>query len=228
MNQSFKYAIAASAIAVLTACGGGGDDAPEVSSTTFNINAAIRAATISGQNVNFGITASNGCTGSGVYGVSPANTTATFEGRTALVSTSVLNINYTNCTPAVISNTTTTYYDTNYLPLGSTGDSYLVYTGTINIPTSVKVGDVGVIANAIRYSDSTKAVRTGTAQLSYIVEAESSNTALITVSKKTYNSSNELETTQLTKYRIDASNTLTLMSLSVQYANGVNVVFTRR
>lgn len=223
-----KIAVFAASVAILTACGGGGDDAPTptTSDTTYNLDAALKSITASGQTVNFEITASNGCVGSGVYGVSPANRSTTFEGRSALEATSVLNISYTNCTPATFSQTTTTYYDSNYLPLGSIGNYYTVYT--LNVPTSVKVGDVGVIGNGVRYTDSTKTVRNGSVQLSYIVEPESASTAFITVATKVYNASNTLETTQLTKYRINTANSLSLESLTIQYANGVNVVFTRR
>lgn len=229
MLKALKHLFVTVSVALLAACGGGGggSSGPATSTLTFNVGSALQAITASGQTANFSVSASNGCTGSGSYAVGAPTTSTTFEGNAALSSVSMLNISYANCTPATISNTVTNYYNSNYAPLGASGDSYLVYTGAFNVPSTAKVGDVGIIGNAIRYSNSTKTTRTGTAQLSYVVEADSDTTAMITVATKAYNSSNTLETTQLTKYRINASNTLTLVSLTIQYANGTNVVFTR-
>ena len=229
MKTKLNYMLAATAVAVLAACGGGGGGgSTQVASTlTFNVGSALQAITAAGQNATFSVSASNGCTGSGSYAVSAPNTSTTFEGNAALSSVSMLNINYTNCTPATISNTVTNYYNSNYAPLGASGDSYVGYTGAFNVPSAAKVGDVGIIGNAVRYSNSSKTSQTGTAKLSYIVEADTESTAMITVATKAYNSSNTLETTQLTKYRINSSNTLSLVSLTIQYANGTNVVFTR-
>lgn len=230
MKSAIKYTLAATAVAVLTACGGGGgggSSGPVASTLTFNVSSAIRSLTASGQSATFSVSASNGCTGSGSYTVGAANTSTTFESQSALSSTAMLNINYTNCTPATISSTTTNYTDTNYVPLGVSGDKYLVYSGGFNVPSTARVGDVGIIGNALRYTNSSKTTQDGTAQVSYVVEADTESTAMITVSTKAYNSSNSLESTQLTKYRINSSNTMSLVSITIQYANGVNVVFTR-
>ena len=228
MKASIKYTLAATAFAVLSACGGGGGGIAQTASTlTFNVGLALRAITAAGQNATFTVSQNNGCAGSGSYTVSAPTTSTTFEGNAALSSFSMLNINFTNCTPATISNTVTNYYNSNYVPLGASGDSYLVYTGTFNVPSTAKVGDVGIIGNAVRYSNSFKTTQTGTAQLSYVVEADTETTAMITVATKVNNSSNALEATQLTKYRINSANTLALVSLTIQYADGTNVVFTR-
>lgn len=228
MKAAIKYTLAAAALSLLAACGGGGGSSGPVASTqTFNISSAIRSLTASGQNATFSVSASNGCTGSGSYTVGAATTSTTFENQPALSSTAMLNINYTNCSPATISSTTTNYTDTNYVPLGVSGDRYLVYTGGFNVPSTARVGDVGIVGNAIRYTNSSKTTQDGTAQVSYVVEADTDSTAMITVATKAYNSSNSLESTQLTKYRINSSNAMSLVSITIQYANGVNLVLTR-
>lgn len=232
MKNTIKYTLAASAVALLAACGGGGGGGggttgPVASNLTFNASSAIRSLTAAGQNATFSVSSSNGCTGSGSYAVGAATTSTTFESQSALSSTSMLNINYTNCSPATISSTTTGYTDINYVPLGVSGDKYIVYTGGFNAPSTARVGDVGIIGNALRYTNSSKTTQDGTAQLSYVVEADTESTALITVATKTYNISNSLESTQLTKYRINSSNTMALVSITIQYANGVNIVLTR-
>lgn len=229
-----KLVIFALAAALLTACGGGGggggagSSGPVASKLTFDASSGVRSLTASGQSATFSVSSSNGCTGSASYAVSAANTSTTFEGQPALSSTAMLNINYTNCIPSIISSTTTGFYTvTNYIPLGASGDKYLLYSDGFNVPSAVKVGDVGIFGNALRYTNSTKTTADGSAQLSYVVEADTENTAFITIATKGYNASNVLELTQLTKYRINSANALSLISINIQYANGVNVVLSR-
>jgi hypothetical protein len=240
MKIAIKYTLVMSALAILTACGGGGSsssssgnissndnsNATVASSLTFDVKAALRALTISGQSIKFSIKASNGCLGSGSFTSGAPNTSTTFEGQPALSSTSILITNYSNCNPATSTNTSTNYVNTNYVPLGALGDKYLVYTGTFNLPSASKVGEVGIFTDAQRYTDKTKATPDGTAQISYVVEADTANTALITVATKVLNVSKSVETTQLTKYRINSSNQLSLLSLTIQSSNGINTVFT--
>lgn len=212
---------------LLVACGGGGSGGgTSASNLTFNVQTALRTLAIAGQNATF--TVSGDCSGSSTYTVSPATTSTTFEAKPAFSSVAVLVINLSNCTPSVTSSTTTNYYDSNYFPLGLSGDRYLVYTGSLNIPTAAKVGDAGIAGNLLRYTNSSKAVQDGSGQLSYIIEADTETTAIITVITKAYTSSSALESTQLTKYRINSSNTLSLLSLSIQYASGVNLVLTKQ
>ena len=235
MYRKVKLALEISAVALLSACGGGsgsgvsggGRTGPVASSLTFNASTAMRSLAVSGQTANFSVSSSDGCTGSGSFTAGATTTSNTFENQSALSSTSMFNINYTNCTPAIISSTTTNYTDTNYVPLGVSGEKYIVYTGGFNVPSTARVGEVGIIGNALRYTSSSKTIQDGTAQLSYVVEADTESTALITVSTKTYSISNSLESTQLTKYRINSSNTMSLVSMTIQYATGANVVLTR-
>lgn len=230
LKNTIKLILATASVALLAGCGGGGGGGttgPVASSLTFNVSSALRSLTASGQSATFTVSSSNGCTGSGSYTVGSANTSTTFENQPALSSTAMLNISYTNCTPAIISSTTTNYTDTNYVPLGVVGDKYIVYSGIFNVPSTARVGDVGIIANALRYPNSSKTMQDGTAQISYVVDADTESTAMITVVTKAYNSSNSLESTQLTKYRINSSNVMSLVSLTIQYSSGVNVVLTR-
>lgn len=232
--KNIKMIAALCMAAGLVACGGGGGgegagEPQSTSSLTFNLESAYKTLVASGQSVNFKITASNSCTGSATITSSPANTSTTFEGTAAVSSTTVYNFSYTNCTPATISETTVSYYDTNYLPLGTAaqGGNYLVVNGSINIPTSIKVGDAGVLGSMTRYTDSTKSTINGSTQLSYVVESDTSTSALVTIATKGYNASNVLESTQLTKYKIDSASKLTAQSITIQYANGTNVVLTK-
>lgn len=229
--NSIKMIAALSMAASLVACGGGGggSDNQSPSALTFNLESAYKTLVASGQTVNFKITASNSCTGSATITSSPAGTSTTFEGQAALASTTVYNFSYTNCTPSTISETTVNYYSTNYLPLGTAaqGGNYLVVNGALNLPSSIKVGDAGVLGSMTRYTDSTKSTVNGSTQLSYVVESDTASSAWVTIATKGYNASNVLESTQLTKYKIDSASKLTAQSITIQYANGINVVLTK-
>ncbi|MEY5100740.1 MAG: hypothetical protein RJA36_3459 [Pseudomonadota bacterium] len=230
--KSIKIITALSMAVGLVACGGGGGDSASPQSTsslTFNLESAYKTLVASGQTVSFKIAASNSCTGSATFTSSPANISTTFEGAAAVSSTTVYNFNYTNCTPATISETTVNYYSTNYLPLGTAaqGGNYLVVNGALNLPASIKVGDAGVLGSMKRYTNSTKSTVNGSTQLSYVVESDTATTALVTIATKAYDASNVLESTQLTKYTIDSSSKLTAQSITIQYANGTNVVLTK-
>jgi hypothetical protein len=230
--QALKYTLVATLFALLAACGGGGggggSDSGVVASTlTFDVRAALRSLNAAGQNASFSVSQNNGCSGSGTYNISPASTSTTFEGQAALSSTAVLVINFTNCTPAVSSNTVIGYTDLNYTPLGASGDKYVVYTGGFNIPNTARVGDVGIVSNALRYTNSSKTTQDGTIQVSYIAEADTATTAIATVITKTYTMANVLESTVLTKYRVNSSNTMSLVSQTLQYPNGTSLVLTR-
>jgi len=127
-----------------------------------------------------------------------------------------------NCTPASTAESYTSYYDSNYVPLGvsSVGGNYGVYLTAPTIPTSVSVGETGSIGTETYYTDSTKATVSGTVVESYVVEADTSNTAIVNLISKDYNATGALTLTEQTRYRIGAAGTLTPISTDLQYANG--------
>jgi len=137
-------------------------------------------------------------------------------------STSTITGSFTNCTPASFAQSGTSYYDTNYVPLGhnSVGVSYGVYLTAPTIPTTVKVGDTGTIGTRTKYTDSTKVTPSGMSVMSYIVEADTTSSAIVNLIDKSYNAAGTLTSTEQDRYRITAANTLTPVSVDIQYANG--------
>ena len=118
--RNAKTMLAVSLGSLLIACGGGGGGGtvdgtgPVTSALSFDLDAAMRTNSATGQSYAFDLSSSNGCEGSGTVTTGPANTSSTFESRAVLSATTVWNINYTNCTPAVISSTTVNYFDQNF------------------------------------------------------------------------------------------------------------------
>ena len=86
------------------------------------------------------------------------------------------------------------------------------------MPATASVGSTGVVANLTVYTDSTKAVVSGQRQLSYVVEADTSTTAIVNLITRSYNASNQLLFTQQSRFRIGATGPVTAVSIDVQYS----------
>lgn len=225
MNYKTILALALST-AFLAACGGGGGgDAPPVtgpvaSTLSFPMQSGFRALVASGLAKSF--TISGTCSGSGSKSSSPATTAATFEGVAGFSATATLTLNFSNCTPASTAVTSTAYFDTNYDPRGSNtvGVSYGVYLTPIVVPASVKVGGMGTLGTQTLYTNNTKATGSGSVVLSYVVEADTSTTAIVNLIARIYNATGTLAATEQDRYRITATGTLTPTFIDIQYANG--------
>lgn len=205
----------------LTGCGGGSGGATQAAQVlSFPLQAGYKSLIANGTSKNFSVSGS--CTGSGNKTASPASTAATFEGLPALSSTSTLTMTLTNCTPASSAQTFTSYVDSNYAPLGfnSVGVNYGVFLTPPSIPASVSVGATATIGTETLYTDSTKKIGKGTQVLSYVVQADTSSTAIINLISKIFNQSGTLTATGQDLYRIDATGVLTPISSDIQYANG--------
>jgi hypothetical protein len=201
----------------LSGCGGGGSTAPAgpvTSTLTFPLLSAYQTLTANGFTKNF--TISGNCSGTGTDTEAPASTATTFEGTSALSAGSAITWTYSNCTPASNAVTSTTYYDSNYMPLGGSGDSYGVFLTPVSLPTSVTVGSTGTIGTETLYTDNTKTTGAGRSDFSYVIEADTSTTAIVNLIQKEYNTANSLIITGQSRYRITATGALTPVSIDFQ------------
>jgi len=213
----------------LSACGGGGGGgggaatAPpgKVTSTlAFPLLAGYKAMVAAGYSKTF--TISGDCSGSGSTTRAPVSTATTFEGSPALSGGVTLTWTLTNCTPTSLASTYTAYYDSNYLPLGSSNgvDSYNLYLTPPSIPASVMVGATAASGTLTGYTTSAKSVFTGTQVVSFLIEPDTATTAIVNVISKGYNSSTTLLYTGQDRFRMTSSGTLTILSSDIQYATG--------
>jgi hypothetical protein len=192
---------------------------------SFPVATGIRALTANGLAKNFTVTGS--CTGTGTKTAAPATTGAVFEGVTGFSSVSTITASLSaGCNS--IAQTSTSYVDTNYTPLGfnSIGVNYGVYLAPPTYPTSVIVGLTGTIGLENLYTNSTKSVGNGTVALSYVVTADTASTAIINVIAKIYNASTNLTATEQDFYKVDASGNLTPLSVDILYTTGGHLVLT--
>ena len=221
-------------LVLLTACGGGGGGGaptptgPVTSTLSFPLQTGYRTLTANGAANNFTIIGT--CSGSGSHTVAGAKTATTFEGAAALSGASTWTLSFTNCTPSSTAATSTTYYDSNYIPRGfsSVGINYGVYLTAPTIPSSIMVGNTGTIGTQTLYTNSTKTVGNGTSVVSYVVEPDTATTAIINLIDRSYNSSGTLTATEQDRYRIDSAGNWTPLSADIQYAytSTTHLVFT--
>lgn len=204
---------------VVAACGGGGSSpsstTPPVTSTlSFPLQSGYHTMVASGSTTTYAITGT--CNGT-ENDVRSTPTSVAFEGISALSVTVTTTVNYTQCTAASGTATSTIYYDTNYANVGmSSSSQYAVLTTLPVIPTSVKVGDAGAFGTANIYASSTKATILGRFVLSYAVEADTANTAIVVFITKRYNASSTLLWTEQDRKRIATNGALTPVSIDRQ------------
>jgi hypothetical protein len=140
---------------------------------------------------------------------------STFEGQTAWLNTQSMTGSVTVLTVSTpVSSTAQVYSTTNYAPLGeSTSSSYYVMQGTPTIPSTGKVGDTAVIGTYDVFTDKTKLNLLGTAKISYVVEADTANTAIIDLIEDDYDTSNILNASTQTRWKMDASGNVSFVSV---------------
>lgn len=153
-------------------------------------------------------------TGSGSVTVS-APSAASFEGRSALRKTETLAGTLTVAGMTVpYSAERQLYFDTASNPLGGVGDDYVVVSGTVLIPTMARVGDAATLYAAELYASSTKQLRTGTAQVSFALRADTVTTALLSLVTEKRNTVGQLTSTDTVLLRITPSGEATRVSES--------------
>ena len=224
---------------LLSACGGGGgggsDTAggstpPTASTTSFALSTGYRTRAASAAADNFNV--SGTCAGSAMITTDAAKP-STFEGVTGYSAAQVSTVSFSNCLPATGITTGTTYFDSNYLPIGLSivGGEYSKYESPPSaLPATVKVGASADFAALTTYVDSTKSVVTGRRVWSYLIEADTASTVIANIVTRGYNVSGQLLSTQQTRYRMVESGALTLLSIDVQFSttSTVHIVYMPR
>jgi hypothetical protein len=225
MKRLFNLTFGLFLSALLIGCGGGGGGGsgggPVTSTLTFPLATANANLINNGYTLNLAVTGtqiyngkSYGVTGSVTLAQS-ASTPSTFEGQPALLNTQSMNGTVTVLSATLpVTSSAQVYSTTNYAPLGQVASgSYYVMQGTPTIPSTGKVGDTAVIGTFNVYTDSTKLNLLGTAKISYVVEADTASTAIIALIEDDYDTSNTLNASTQTRWKMDASGNVTFVSV---------------
>ena len=230
-KQTCSTLLATACLAALVGCGGGAGDGTGVAgastatplspaSNTYALAAGFQGRLASGASDRFVV--SGTCSGTASIATSAA-VPSTFAGVPGYAAAQLSTLALSNCTVTAGSQMGTTYFDSLAAPIGLNilnGEYAQLNAPATDLPVSVAVGDAGVISTQNTYADSTRAVPTGTLVLSYVIEANTAATATATVNMITraYDVSNELLSTQQSRYALTTGGALTLSSIDVQFS----------
>lgn len=215
MLKMIKTLVAVSTLALMTACGGGGgggSSGPVASTDTFPLTTILANSLQSSSN---SFTVSGTSSGTAITGSGSATrgslSAGTFEGAAAQQRTTTVTGSITaNGTTVPLNSSSVSWVDSNNVPLGESGGTdYIVVTGTPTIPATVRVNDTGTLYTANRYSNSTKSVLRGTLTVTYVVEADTASTALLTLIRTEKDNSSTTTSTDSAQVRITPAGGLT-------------------
>ncbi len=229
MLKMIKILVAVSAMALMTACGGGGGAATPVASTdTFPLT-TILANSLQSSSNTFAIRGTSSeatIAGSGTVTRGSLNA-GTFEGVAAQQRTTTITGSFTvNGTSYALNASTVDWFDSKNVPVGESGGTdYVVVTGTPTVPATVRVNDTGTLYTANRYSNSTKSVLRGTETVTYVVEADTASTALLTLIVTEKDNSNTTKSTISSQVRITPAGALTRIK-ETSLEGSTSIVFT--
>ena len=235
MKNTIKLILATASVALLAACGGGGGGgtpAPVASTQTFDLRAAYVALYTTPSSNQFTISGTiegTSVTGSGTA-TSGSVSSGTFEGLASLQRSQTISGTLSgNGQTIPLTVTSTDWTDSNYVPRGSTGDEYEVVSGTPTIPTTARVNDTGMLFTAITYPDSRKQFRTGTVDVSYVVEADTATTAIVKLIRTYRDTGSTITNISTATFRIDATNRFVRLNETlVSPADQTNLTVTYR
>ena len=212
-----KYLLA---LLLLAGCGGNNSASSLINSlavSTYPLKSAYQNRVINGVTLeNYTAAVGIYCSGTATVAITkPA--AATFEGVVGFSTIESDIATLPNCTPSMLGINTTTYFDTNYTPLGFTvpGTTYGGVAAQTPLPTTVSVGASGVYTTLNLFTDSTKTVSAGTMALSYQVLPDNSTTAFVKLIATTSSPTSGVIATQTSTYTIGASGVLTPVTVDV-------------
>lgn len=212
----------------LTACGGGGGGGSAEPAATYPLKAAWIASITSANTSSFTISGT-----SNTYSVTGAGTdneaaavNGTFLNQAALeqVASTVGSISV-NANTQAINSATTTYYDSNYKRLGSTGSLDSITDTSPDIATAVSVGATGTLYTGRYFTDSTFTTQIGTFTVDYSIATDTvQNSSLMTLTATMTDLAGNLDQKQINKYHLKTDGTAKLFESNV-VSGSVNLTY---
>ncbi|OYU32384.1 MAG: hypothetical protein CFE39_03220 [Comamonadaceae bacterium PBBC2] len=202
---------------------------PPVSATpTYPLQQAYTARLTTGSSERFVVSGS--CNGTATLSES-APAAANFEGLTVQATSQTALVSLSDCSPGTSAVVGSNFYDTNYLILGSVtpGQEYAKVIGIVApLPSLVQVGDAATVVPLNLFIDNTKAVSTGRRTVGYAIEPDSVNSVVANFITRSYNTADQLLSTQQVRYRLDNSAVFKLLSIEIQNSttNTARLVYT--
>jgi hypothetical protein len=224
--------------ATLCACGGGGEapaTTPLALTDTFRLNTSPSSSGVM-LTLPFHVSGTSGgvsVSGNGTMTVASTDlTSGAFEGVPALQRSSTtsgtMTLSAQGQTETVLipSKTTVYYYDTNYVPKGSSSsDEYEIIDNYYGFPTTIKVGDSAVVSTSNRYATSSKVMSLGISEQSYVLESETASTAQLKLITKKIDVSGKVSITAIYS-RITSTGKFTLLYGTFTDSSGLTLTLT--
>lgn len=228
MIKKIQLLTAMSVSVLLSACGGGGDVGsagpvspitPTLSFSTTTLKNLRQVATSS----TFSI--SGNCSGTGTENSGTPYATNLYGATYGKTSVTILN--YTNCTGSGAS-TSNKFYDNNFSTIAILGSDGKFTEGTVinSIPATVKVGDTLTLANLRMYTNSSKMNQIQTGVQSIVIEADTTQSAILNIVTQVYDSNNRLLQTGQFRYRLFANGQVQELNLKTDLPSGQSETWT--
>ena len=251
-SKHLIFCLISSVLVLTGCGGGGGGDAPNVqpvavvSTNTFNFQSAWQKFYTTQYSKTLNVSGS--CSGSLTYAHTAMGKPTAYDIADLTLPHPVVNVNpsyvVTNlvevkatlqgCSTTSSSTATTSFYDpTTFAPYGYIGgtayngatswkNTFREFSSRVVLPSSIKVGDIGVVGTVFTYETSNfkkNGSPQGRTDVTYVVEADTATTALVNITSKVYDVNGKLTLVDQTRYQIDANNNLTLISIDQQYSD---------
>ena len=230
MKTTLKYTLAASAVAALTACGGGGGGgtgSTAATETLYPLSTILANYVNNSTSTYFTVSGSltmgnntDALSGSGTY--RETTTSSTFNGSSALRKTQTTNGTLiVDGVSEPIDGVAYYYFNSNNQPLGSSSStSYCVTSEIKSIPMYVAAGQSGDWYTTDCYTNSSRAVKVGTAVTQYSVVYVSEKTADLVMNQTFTDSSGRLTAPGRYVYRINDTGGITFKEQSATITYG--------
>lgn len=234
--------------------GGGGtstsQQTPVVTSTNvFNFQSAWQK--FNSTNYTKNLTISGSCSGSSTYSRSTVSQPQAFDYSDTqfphpmgsvnpgyyIRNTEQIKSDFTGCQTYSSNSVIQNYYDAvTFAPYGYIGgtayngatsyqSSFKEFSAAVVLPSSLRVGDTGVVGTVYTYAISNfrkYGTPIGQTDVTYVIEADTAVTAIVNVISKVYDSNGKLALIDQTRYQIDSNNNLALSSIDQQYSDSLS------
>ena len=181
---------------------------------SYDYKTALQKLILKGTNKNFTVTGD--CQGTFSLTESPAAKT-TWNGKSVYAVGTTEVVNLPNCSLDMTgTRSSITYYDMNFLPLVkiSSNGNYIEYVMSSQ-PSFIKVGDTGTLGTWYSWDNSSKSHWGYFDALNYTVEPDTSTSVLFNLLKRSTLDTNQVDSINQLRYRLNAAGELELISATV-------------
>lgn len=232
MKKYLQLVLAVCLVAFISACGGGGGSAgskvPVTSTDIFQVKTAYVNYLNDSRFLPFTINGSiSGVSVSGTGTLTQSNVTnGIFEGIAAFQKTSTVTASIVaNDTTIPLVATSTSYVDSNYVPMGSSDGDYRVVTNAVNIPDTALVNDAGIWFTENIFTSSDKTLLLGTSVTSFVLLPDTASTAILKMIQTEKDTVGIVTMTSTVNFRMTPEGGLMRLS-ETGVGEGMNLTFT--